>query len=169
MVGGWNCNCYLRNVQDLLADGKTPHERQFGGSFEGPVTLLGAMVEYHPISVRARLHQFGKKVLPGTLLGFALIAGRIWKGDILVADIEELENMDASEIHPRRLNAKRSVTATKGRIFKIPNSRWYSKIVRKRPRIPRPHSKAGTTCWEWRSQWRTSTRTGGVATDRNKS
>ena len=34
------------------------------------------------------------------------IAGRIWKGDILVADIEEWEKLDASEIYPRRLNAK---------------------------------------------------------------
>ena len=31
---------------------------------------------------------------------------RIWKGDTLVADIEELETMDASEIYSKRLNAK---------------------------------------------------------------
>ena len=31
--------------------------------------------------------------------------GEIWKGDTLVADIEELENLDASEIHARRHNA----------------------------------------------------------------
>ena len=24
------CCCYLRNIQDLLSDGKTPHERRFG-------------------------------------------------------------------------------------------------------------------------------------------
>ena len=30
----------------------------------------------------------------------------------MIADIEELENMDASEIHPRRVNAK--VVSTKG-------------------------------------------------------
>ena len=35
-----------------------------------------------------------------------LYAEGIWKGDIMVADIEELEKMDASEIHARRLNAK---------------------------------------------------------------
>ena len=32
---------------------------------------------------------------------------RIWKRDILVADIEELEEMDVSELHARRLNAKK--------------------------------------------------------------
>ena len=29
--------CDLRNVQDLLADGKTPCERRFGESFKGPM------------------------------------------------------------------------------------------------------------------------------------
>ena len=66
------------------------------------------MVEYHPISVRdqSRLHQFGKKVLPGTLLGYALISKRVWEGDILIADLEELEKMDATEMYPGRVNAK---------------------------------------------------------------
>ena len=48
---------------------------------------------------QSRIHQFGKKVLPGFFLGYALFAGTIWKGDVLVADLEELETMDASEIY----------------------------------------------------------------------
>ena len=52
------------------------------------------------------IYQFGNKVLPGLFLGYALYAGRIWKGDVLVADIKELETMDASEIYSQRLNAK---------------------------------------------------------------
>ena len=83
------CYCYLRNIQDL-----SPYERRFGMPPNGPVIPFGAMVEYHP----------GAKVLPGIFLGYALYAGGIWKGDILVAD-EEFEKMDASEIHARRPNA----------------------------------------------------------------
>ena len=66
------------------------------------------MVEYYPISAKdqSRIHQFGKKVLPGLFLGYALYAGGIWKGDVLFADLEELETMDASEIYSERLNAK---------------------------------------------------------------
>ena len=45
-------------------------------------------------------------MLPGLFLGYALYAGGIWKDDILVADVEELETMDASEIYSERLNAK---------------------------------------------------------------
>ena len=96
------CCCFLRNVQDLLADEKTPYERRFGEPLKGPIVPFGAVVEYHPISTRdqSRFDQFGKKGLAVIFLGHELTAGGIWKGDILVADIEELENMDASEIHP---------------------------------------------------------------------
>ena len=71
------CYCYLRNIQDLLSDGKTPYERRFGMPFDGPVIPFAAMVEYHPISAKdqSRLHQFGSKVLPGIFLGYALYAG----------------------------------------------------------------------------------------------
>ena len=44
------CCCYLRNVQDLLADGETLYERRFGEPFKGPITPFGSLVEYHPIS-----------------------------------------------------------------------------------------------------------------------
>ena len=70
---------------------KAPYERE---PCEGPVIPFGSMVEYHPLSAKdqSRPHQFGEKVLPGILLGHALCAGGIWKGDISVADSEELEN-----------------------------------------------------------------------------
>ena len=105
------CYTYLRNVTDLLSDGKTPYERRFGQPFKGPIIPFGSLVEYHPISAKdqSRIHQFEKKVLPGLFLGYALYAVRIWKGDIMVADIEELEAMDASEIYSERLNAKEEI------------------------------------------------------------
>ena len=62
----------------------------------------------------------------------------------------------------------RSVDATKERRFHHPSTRWHRKIVSQISRIPRTHSKAGTTCGERSSQWRTSRRTGRAPTDRNK-
>ena len=99
---------YLRNIQDLLSDGKTPYDRRFGKPFQGPIIPFGSLVEYYPISPKdqSRIHQFGKKVLPGLFLGYALYAVGILKGDVLVADLEELETMDATEIYSKRLNAK---------------------------------------------------------------
>ena len=101
------CCTYLRNVTDLY-DGKTPYERRFGQPFQGLISPFGSLVEYHPITAKdqSRIHQFGKKVLPGLFLGYALYAGGIWKGDVLIADLEELETMDASEIYSKRINAK---------------------------------------------------------------
>ena len=93
---------------DLLADGKTLCGRRFGESVKGPNIPFGAMVEYYPIAARdqARFHQFGKTVLLCIFLGYATIAGGSWNGDILITDIEKLENLEASAVDPRRLNAK---------------------------------------------------------------
>ena len=114
---------YFRNIQDLVSDGKSSYERRFGMPFNGPLIPFGAMVEYHPISAKdiSRLHQVGPKVLPGICLGYVLYAVRIWKGDIMVADIEELEEMDAPEIHARRLNAKEVLTTMNGEKFIFPD------------------------------------------------
>ena len=113
---------FLRNVTDLLSDGKTPYERRFGKPFGGPVIPFGSLVEYHPFTAKDqyRIHQFGKKVLPGLFLGYALYAEGIWKGDVLIADLEELETMDASEIYSKRLNAKEVIFPKEGEfIFPI--------------------------------------------------
>ena len=40
------CYTYLRNVTDLLSDGKTPNERRFGQPFKGPIIPFGSLVEY---------------------------------------------------------------------------------------------------------------------------
>ena len=71
------CYFYLRNIQDLLSVGKTPYERRFGEPLKGPVIPFGASIEYYPVSARdqSRLHQFGKRELPGIFIGYALIAG----------------------------------------------------------------------------------------------
>ena len=46
-----------------------------------------------------------------------MYAEEIWKGDVLVADLEELETMDASEIYSKRLNAKGDISQRKRRIY----------------------------------------------------
>ena len=51
------CFSYLRNIHDLLSDGKTPHEKRFGVTFNGRVVPFGAMD-------LSQLHQFGPKVFP---------------------------------------------------------------------------------------------------------
>ena len=49
-----------------------------------------------------------------------MYAGGIWKGDILVAEIEELETMAASEIYSKRLNAKEVIFPKESGTFICP-------------------------------------------------
>ena len=119
------CYTYLRNVTDLSSDGKTPNERRFGQPSKGPIIPFGLLVEYYPVAAKdqSRTHQFGKKVLPGLFLGYdALYAGRIWKGDMLGADTEELEKMDASEIYSKRLSAKEVIVPKENGKFIFPTA-----------------------------------------------
>ena len=96
-----------------------------GNHLQDLIIPFGSLVEYHPITAKdqSRIHQFGKKVLPGLFLGYALYAGRIGKGDVLVADLEELETMDASEIYSKRLSAKEVIFPQRRRIC-FSNCRW---------------------------------------------
>ena len=43
------CFTFLRNIQDLLSDGKTPYGRRFVQPFKGPIIPFGSLVEYHLI------------------------------------------------------------------------------------------------------------------------
>ena len=130
------CYTFLRHVTDLLTDGKTPYESRFGQPFKGPIIPFGSLVEYHPIIAKdqSRIHQFGKEVLPGLFLGYALYAGGIWKGDVLVADLEELETMDASEIHSKRLDAKEVIFFPNGKfVIPVADGLRTSTLIRDQP------------------------------------
>ena len=79
-VGGqilWNVTPICETSQIYCLMGRTPYERRFGQPFKGPIIPFGSLVEYHPITAKdqSRIHQFGKKVLPGLFLGYALYAG----------------------------------------------------------------------------------------------
>ena len=95
---------------------RSPKNTSVKEPFQGPIIPFGPLVAYHPISTKdqSRIHQFGKKVLPGIFLGYVLYAGRIWKGDILIVDLEELKEMNASETMLKRLNAKEVITPKSG-------------------------------------------------------
>ena len=101
------CYCSLRNIQDL-------------------------MVDCHPIFAKdiSRSHQFGPKVLPDVLFGYVLYAGRILKAEILIADIDELEQMDACK-NPDK--------------FYIPSRRWNSQNSWRRSTSETIHLNQGSS------------------------
>ena len=71
------CHTYLRNIQDLLSVRKIPYERRSGNQLKDRSFRLVHWLSI-TLSLRkkqSRIHQFGKKVLPGLFLGYALYAG----------------------------------------------------------------------------------------------
>ena len=69
--------------------------------------------------------------------------GRIWKGDVLVADIEELETMDASEIYSKSLNAKEDISQRKWKIH-ITSRRWTNQTPWRRSGTENIHLDTGS-------------------------
>ena len=68
------------------------------------------------------------------------------KGDILIADIEKLDQMDASEIHASRHKAKEVLTLMKGEKIHLPSRRWNSKKISGGDRRPRNiHLNSGSS------------------------
>ena len=117
---------FANHSRSLVLMGRRPTKVVLENHLKGPIIPFGSLVEYYPISAKdqSRIHQFGKKVLPGLFFGYALRAGGFWKGDVLIADFEELETMDVSEIYSKRLNAKEVILPKQGKfIFPIEDGR----------------------------------------------
>ena len=122
----WNVTLICETSQIYCLMGRCSMKEVLGNHLKDLLFHLVHWLSYHPITAKdqSRIHQFGKKVLPGLFLGYALYGGGLWKGDVLIADLEELETMDASEIYSKRLNAKEVIFPKQGEfIFPIADGR----------------------------------------------
>ena len=72
------CYCSLRNVQDLLADGESSRMNEdLGNLSKDQLFHLVHLwnTSQLPRETKLEFINFGKKVIPGIFLGYALIAG----------------------------------------------------------------------------------------------
>ena len=92
LADSMECFIYLRNIQDFLSDWKTPYERRFGEPFKGPIVPLGSLVEYFLLlrKTSQESSNLERKSYLDCPLETLCTREEIWKGDILVADLEEL-------------------------------------------------------------------------------
>ena len=79
-VGGqipWNVMPICEMLQIYYLMGRRPMKDVLGQPFEQPIVPFDSFVECYPVSAKhqSRIHQFGKKVLPGLFLGCTLHAG----------------------------------------------------------------------------------------------
>ena len=89
-------------------------------------------IEHHP--------QFGKKLLSGISTSHALHAGGSWKGDVLVADVEKLQENDASDVYSRRITPKEFLVPEEGDSFMFPCANGLEKMAGKDAEI-RPSNR----------------------------
>ena len=130
-IGGqilWNAIPFLRNVTDLLSDGKTTYETRFGESLKWPIIPFGSLVEYYPISAKdqSRIHQFWKESLTWNILRIRIDrgvnlerrqfgyrhwkAGKFWKRQKSMLETQCKRSANAKEIRQHR--SRRSVRYT---------------------------------------------------------
>ena len=79
-VGGqipWNVTPICETFKISFLMGRLHAKDVLGNLLKGPIIPFGSLVEYHPLTAKdqSRIDQFGKKVLPGLFLGYALYAG----------------------------------------------------------------------------------------------
>ena len=105
---------------DLLSDGRTPYERRFGVPLKARLYRLEQWSNV-TLSLRRTYRDYLNSVLKSCQdIPWICVARGVWKGDVLVADIEELEKMDASEIHATKPKAKEVLTPMNGDNLKFP-------------------------------------------------
>ena len=140
---------YLRNILDRLSGWEnTIRKAILVNHLKDPSSHLVHWLNIISTSTKdqSRIQQFGKTVLPAIFFGYVLYAGRIWKGDIPIVDFEELEEMDASEIHAQRLNAKEVILPKSGDNCKFPVARWNSTTVWRRSVTENNNLDTESTC-----------------------
>ena len=169
MKGGCSmeCCCYLRDVQDLLADGKTPYERRFGEPFKGPIIPFWSTgwISSDFTERSSKNSSIWQESITRNLSWFWVSRG--WDLERRYSDSRSgFGKVGGIRYLSSKNQRERSVDQTKRWWIHIPTCRWYSKIVRKRLRIPRTHSEAGTNRKQRRFKQRTSRWTGSVSTDR---
>ena len=85
-------------------------ETFWANHFKEPIVPNGSLVEYHPVIAKGPVKSpsIWKESLTWIVPLIRIVRWRgIWKGDVLVADLEELETMDASEIYSKKTQCER--------------------------------------------------------------
>ena len=103
--GGWismECYCYLRNIHDLLSDGKDSIRKDDSENlFKGPIIPFGSPVEYYLIFCEKTSQEsiiWQEKSYLDCFLGYVLYDGWIWERETSWSQtLRKLEKMDASE------------------------------------------------------------------------
>ena len=115
------CYTYLRNVTDLLSDGKTLYERRFGQPFKGPVIPFGSLVEYHTVTAKDQYESINleRKSYLDCFSDTLCTREEFGRVTYRSQTLRSWKRLDTSEIYSKRLSAK-EVIFPKQREFIFP-------------------------------------------------
>ena len=101
------CYVHARNVVPRAPGEATPWHDRFGEKWHGPLFPFGCMVVYRPPNPYKSRQKFAPRGRKGIFLSFFLLPGNIWKGDFVVADLEEMVNNIDGKIRTYRIKEAR--------------------------------------------------------------
>ena len=176
MIRWWSdsmeCNCYLRNVQDLLADGKTPVWTKFWGIISRTnyfIWCTGGIISQTLREKQSENSSIREESITKNFCRMCFDRGcnleRRHSSDCWYWRIGKVWCIGNIS---QKTECKRCPDNPKRRIICISCGRWFSKIISERRQIPRTHTKTGIHRKETESQRRISRRQGRVSTWRNK-
>ena len=81
----------MRNVCDVVREGKTPYQLRHDADFGGNLLPFGCLVQYKPASIREKeaLNKFGPRLTQGIFMGYHPHSGGKWSGDYRVLDVSK--------------------------------------------------------------------------------
>jgi hypothetical protein len=92
---------YISVVRNTEGDkGETPWELRHGRKFAGLLIPFGAAVEFKTSPIRDGPGKFAPKATPGVFVGYYMQPGGQWKGDYLVARLEDFASSSGSLPRP---------------------------------------------------------------------
>ena len=101
------CYVHARNVVPRAPGDATPWHDRFGEKWHGPLFPFGCMVVYRPPNPYKSRQKFAPRGRKGIFLSYFLLPGNIWKGDFVVADLEEMVNNIDGKIRTFRIKEAR--------------------------------------------------------------
>ena len=101
------CYVHARNVVPRAPGEATPWHDRFGEKWHGPLFPFGCMVVYRPPDPYKSRQKFAPRGRKGIFLSYFLLPGNIWKGDFVVADLEEMVNNIDGKIRTFRIKEAR--------------------------------------------------------------
>ena len=91
--------CMLRNVHDILPDGRTAYEKRFNETFRGTIIPFGSAITYRPANpdIIAQMAKMGQKTREALFMGYEQHHGGGYTDRVWILDALKLTNAETTD------------------------------------------------------------------------